>query len=268
MALDARSDMRSDYFDRTVAFTEGAGLTVTDSLDDKLFERLLDGEDVLLIYRTDWTRHLLDKSMSAPKYSFRHTWERFKGVIWDRGTINGGYDDKDVLCEMGFATDGQLNFQYYPLVEDSDKINLDDFPVKVHSLVSGLDKCNRDRFDPSKFKLPELMYDRTMRNFSYAFELRVGEGRLLVTGMNFTGAAQGEPATLAMLKALVNYCHSDKFGRGEAISVAELRSYLKSVADMGPQKERMMTQYWQLDDEPVESMEYWRESERYLREDE
>ena len=28
-----------------------------------------------------------------------------------------------------------------------------------------------------------------------------------------------------------------------------------------------MTQYWQLDAEPVESMEYWEESERYLREE-
>jgi hypothetical protein len=28
----------------------------------------------------------------------------------------------------------------------------------------------------------------------------------------------------------------------------------------------MMTQYWQLDAEPVESMDYWTESERYLRE--
>ncbi len=29
----------------------------------------------------------------------------------------------------------------------------------------------------------------------------------------------------------------------------------------------MMTQYWQLDKDPVESIEYWIESERYLKED-
>ena len=106
-----------------------------------------------------------------------------------------------------------------------------------------------------------------MRNFSYAFELRVGKGRLLVTGFNFTGIAKGEPATAAMLKALVSYCHSADFGRGAKISTTDLKAYLSATAAKGPQKEGMMTQYWQLDCEPVESMEYWVESERYLRED-
>ena len=151
------------------------------------------------------------------------------------------------------------------MIEDSDKINLDDFPVKAHSLVSGLDKCNRDRFDVSKFKFSELRPERTMRNFSYAFELRVGKGRLLVTGLNFTDTTN--PATVSMLKALVSYCHTADFGRGAQISTADLKAYLSATAANGPQKEGMMTQYWQLDCEPVESMEYWIESERYLRED-
>ena len=70
-----------------------------------------------------------------------------------------------------------------------------------------------------------------------------------------------------MLKALIGYCNSDAFGKGEWISSEELKRYLMKTAEAGPQKEGMMTQYWQLDDEPVESMEYWIESERYLRED-
>ena len=45
-----------------------------------------------------------------------------------------------------------------------------------------------------------------------------------------------------------------------------LKNYLEKVAQSGPNKEGMMTQYWQLDAEPVESMSYWEESERYLRE--
>ena len=53
---------------------------------------------------------------------------------------------------------------------------------------------------------------------------------------------------------------------GKYLSAEELRTYLAAVAAGGPQKEGMMTQYWQLDEEPVESMEYWDESERYLRE--
>ena len=266
LAIDASCDMTGDYLTRAVSFDTGADLVITDKLDDKLFERLDNGEDVILIYRTDWCRHLLNKGMDAPKYSFRHVWERYKGVIWDRGTINGGPDKAEILNKYGFVTDGQINYQYYHLIDDSDKITLDDFPCKVESLVSGLDKASRDRFDASKFELRELLRDRTMRNFSYAFSLKVGKGRLLVTGFNFTGAANFEPATLAMLKTLVAYAHSEDFTRGDAITTDELKKYLSSVAKEGPQKEGMMTQYWQLDCEPVESMEYWRESERYLNE--
>ena len=34
-----------------------------------------------------------------------------------------------------------------------------------------------------------------------------------------------------------------------------------------PVKERMMTQFWTLDAEPVESAQYWKESKEYLMED-
>ena len=268
ISLDARLDMADSYLDYRCKFTENKKAPlVTDKIDAAL-SALERGEKVVLIYRTDWTRHLLHKGMEAPEYSFRHVWDRFKGVIWDRGTINGGFDEADLLNKHGFSAYGEINFQYYNLIDDSDKINLDDFPVSVRSLVSGLDKSSRDRFDPKFFKLPELMYDRTMRRFSYAFMLNVGKGSLLVTGFNLTGVGKGEPSAVAMLKALVSIAASESAPKECKMSVEELRKYLSDVAKSGPQKERMMTQYWQLDEEPVESIAYWEESERYLREDE
>jgi hypothetical protein len=114
----------------------------------------------------------------------------------------------------------------------------------------------------------ELRYERTMRRFSYAFEVKVGRGRLLVTGFNFTSVDQGDPAATAMLLALVDYCNSPEFCASTSkMEIEELKAYLSAVAKSGPQKEGMMTQYWQLDEEPVESMAYWTESERYIRED-
>ena len=243
--------------------TEDNKLIITDKLDDELFTALENGKAVMLTYRENWTRHLLDKSQKAPKYAFRAVWDRYKGVIWERGTINGGKDDKEILNKYGFVTDGQLNFQYYDLINDSDKINLDDFPVEVKSIVSCFDKSSRDRFDATKFRLPELMYDRTMRHFSYVFELKVGKGRLLVTGFNFTDMKK--PAVKSMFNTLINYCKSSDFAPEAELSVEALKSYLEKVAQSGPNKEGMMTQYWQLDAEPVESMQYWEESERYLR---
>lgn len=239
-------------------------LIVTDKLDDELFDALENGKTVMLTYRENWTRHLLDKTQKAPKYAFRAVWDRYKGVIWDRGTINGGKDDKEILNKYGFVTDGQLNFQYYDLINDSDKINLDDFPVVVKSIVSCFDKSSRDRFDATKFRLPELMYDRTMRHFSYVFELKVGKGKLLVCGFNLTNMES--PAVKAMFNTLINYCKSSDLAPEAELSVEALKSYLEKVAQSGPNKEGMMTQYWQLDAEPVESMAYWEESEKYLME--
>lgn len=267
LKLPAQKDMKDNYLDFRYSFCENDLLVVTDKLDDSLFEKLENGKDVILIYRTDWTRHLLHKDMDAPEYSFRHTWDRYKAVIWDRGTFNGGFDEKNILNKYGFCTNGRIDYQYYSLIDDSDKINLDDFPVKVKSIVSGLDKSNRDRFDVGKFKMPDFRYDKTMRNFSYAFEMRVGNGRLLVTGFNFTKINENDIASSAMLETLVKYCKSEDFKPEAEMSCDELKNYLKEVAKSGPQKEGMMTQYWQLDNEPVESMDYWNESERYLRED-
>ena len=260
--ITATVKMDADYIEST---NTDDSFIITDRLNDELFEDLANGKTVMLIYRTAWTRHLLDKTQKAPKYAFRGVWDRYKGVIWDRGTINGGKDDKEILNKYGFVTDGQLNFQYYDLINDSDKINLDDFPIDAKSIVSCFDKSSRDRFDATKFRLPELMYDRTMRHFSYVFELKVGGGKLLVCGFNFTNMEN--PAVKSMLNTLVSYCKSNDFMPQAEIAGSKLKSYLESVAQSGPNKEGMMTQYWQLDAEPVESMAYWEESERYLRED-
>lgn len=264
--IKAHYDMEKDYLKNFITNDNESDFVITDKLNDKLFDYLEEGKSVFLLYRTDWTRHLLNKGIEAPKYSFRHTWDRFKGVIWDRGTINGGIDDAELLTKYGFPSDGEINYHYYNLIDDSDKINLDDFPVKLKSIIRGLDKCNRDRFDPDMFGERELMYDRTMRNFSYVFEISVGKGKLLVSGLNFTGAENDEPASIAMLKALSDYIKSTDFNPSAKIESDALKEYLAKVSKEGPQKERMMTQYWQYDCEPVESDRYWKEAEIYLKE--
>ena len=104
-----------------------------------------------------------------------------------------------------------------------------------------------------------------MRHFSYLFDLKVGKGKLMVCAFNMTNA-KNDPSVRQMLKTMVDICHDDSFGKGGSTSVEELRNYLLSTAAKGANREGMMTQYWQLDAEPVESFEYWIESERYLRE--
>lgn len=50
-----------------------------------------------------------------------------------------------------------------------------------------------------------------------------------------------------------------------AITVAELKAWLLAQGRRGRIKERMMTQYWQFDDAPLESAQYWKQAEAWIR---
>ena len=237
---------------------------VTDDIE-KAFSSLEAGKNVCLVYRSEWTRHVANKSQQSPVYAFKATWNRFKPVIWDRGTNYGGLCNAELLKKHGFASDEFYDFNYCILTEDCDKIVLDDFPVKVENIVSGIDKSCRDRFDAYKgsFNLPEIMPDRTLRDFGYLFSLKVGGGRLLVCGLNLTGLDSNEPSSTGMAKFILNYIKSDDFAPEDGISLGKLKEYMKNCAST-PVKERMMTQFWELDDAPVESPSFWKESREYL----
>ena len=137
--------------------------------------------------------------------------------------------------------------------------------MKVKSIISGIDKSVRDRFDAYafSFNLPELQYDRTLRDFSYLFELKVGDGKLIVCGLNLTGLDDKEPSSLAMANFIIDYMSSKDFNPTDNLSLDELKKYMTECAKQ-PIKERMMTQFWQLDDTPVESEQYWEDSRKYL----
>jgi hypothetical protein len=245
--------------------TSGAGdveLMIAHRFTDEVFEQLGNGGDVLMLYRVPATR---DRKWPAPgeTYYLPATWDRFKGVIWDRGHNCGALvRESDALA--GFPNDGCVNLQFHALIDGCDKIVLDDFPASVKPIMEGIDKASRDRFDVYTYKLSELQPDRTMRRFAYLFEVRVGTGRLLVSGFNFTGVGRNVPECCAMFESLVRYVRGDSFSPAVGMTVHELRDYLREKGQGPIVKERRMTQYWQLDEEPLESKRYWRESMEYL----
>jgi beta-galactosidase len=238
-------------------------LLITDHFDENVVAHLAKGKDVLVIYRIPENR---DRKAPREKYYLPSTWERFKGTIWDRGHNCGGFLREHAMIN-DFPHEGFVDWQFYNLIEDSDKIDLDDFPVPVEPIIEGVDKAVRDRFDVHRFGLSEFQYEYTMRKFAYAFEVMVGAGRLLVTGMNFKGIERDVPEVCWMYESLMTYINSDQFRPVAAISVEEFRNYLITKGKAPRIKERMMTQYWQLDDAPLESKRYWKESEEWLRQE-
>ena len=233
---------------------------------EKAYDLLEKGKKVCLVYRSDWTRHRLNPDMKSPKYAFKASWNRFKPVIWDRGTNFGGINDKATLNKYGFPCEDYYDFNFGEISEDCDKINLDDFPIAVKKLISGIDKSSRDRFDAYKdaYNLPELMPDRTLRDFAYLFELKVGKGSLLVCGLNLTGLDKNEPSSIAMAEFIKRYINSEDFNPENGISLENLKAYMSECAKT-PVRERTMTQFWELDDAPVESPEFWRMAKEYLK---
>lgn len=246
-----------------INYDDGKNVVTADM--EKAFSSLEEGKNVCLVYRSEWTRHVANKAQQKPAYAFKATWNRFKPVIWDRGTNYGGLCNAGLLKKFGFASDKFYGLNYSLLSEDCDKIILDDFPVKVETVVSGIDKSCRDRFDAYKgsFNLPEIMPDRTLRDFGYLFSLKVGSGKLFVCGFNLTGLDRNEPSSAGMAKFILNYIKSEDFAPENGISLGELKEYMKKCA-LSPVKERMMTQFWELDDSPVESSSFWKESREYL----
>ena len=107
----------------------------------------------------------------------------------------------------------------------------------------------------------------TLRKFAYLFEVRVGSGRLLLTGLNFTGLNRSVPETCALFESLLRYVvSSDAFRPAAQISPEALEQYLLDKGKALRTRERRMTQYWQLDEEPLESNKYWKDSFEYIGE--
>ena len=255
---------RYPQIERSAAADTPEKLLIVNRFSDAVFAHLANGGDVLLLYRVPITR---DRKKRAPReeYYLPTTWERFKGVVWDRGHNCGAFM-RESAALSDFPHDGFLDLQFHSLIDDCDKIVLDDFPVPVEPIMEGVDKASRDRFDVFTYGLSELQPAYTMRKFAYLFELRVGRGRLFVSGFNFTGLNRGDPAASAMFESILRYVTSDAFRPTASIGVEDLKRYLREKGAAPIIKERRMTQYWQLDEEPLESKRYWQESLEYLDE--
>jgi hypothetical protein len=237
-------------------------LMIRNRFTDEVFKQLENGQDVLMLYRVDENR---DRKWTCEKekYYLPSVWDRLKAVIWDRGSNCGAFIEDHGAFKY-FPHDDFLNLQFFDLIDDCDKVNLDDFPVEVKPIMRGFDRAVRDRFDPNIYDMPELEPEWTMRNFAYAFELKVGKGRLFVSSFNFTGLNDNNPATCAMFESILKYMVSNDFKPKAETSVDALKNYLEGKGKQSRIKERTMTQFWQLNNEPLESKRFWKEAKEYI----
>ena len=243
--------------------SQDSNLLIKNRFDDEVFEHLENGGDVAILYRATETR-ARNQPAQKEKYYLPSTWDRYKGIIWDRGTFSGGFTNEHFITEQ-FENNGFLDLQFHDLIDDCDKINLDSFPIKdIEPIIQGVDKAVRDRFDVYTYSLSELQPDWTLRKFAYMFELKVGKGRLFVSGFNFTGIADNKPEVCFMFETILKYAASDKFAPKASISVDDLKEYLEQQGAKPRMPERKMTQFWQLNNMPLETDQYWKQAEEFI----
>ncbi|MCD6365659.1 MAG: hypothetical protein J7M14_07260, partial [Planctomycetes bacterium] len=240
-----------------------AKLLITNRFSNDVFKQLERGGDVLMLWRVGETR---SRAVTAEKekYYMPSTWDRFKQIIWDRGHNNGGFMRPHPALR-GFPHDGYVDFQFHHLIDDCDKFSLDGFPVAVSPAIQGVDKSSRDRFDVAVFKLSELQPAWTMRKFAYLFDLKLGRGRLMMCAFNFTGLNDNVPEVCGMFESIIAGMAKASWKPKAKISPADLKNYLAKMGRKPRIRERMMTQYWQLDAQPIESTQYWKDSEAWCR---
>ena len=138
-------------------------LLVSSHFDRPLLEYLAEGGRVLLL---------------APEPAFATVKTLgFRPASWDLGQ-QGAHVGTDVEQEhpamRGMPCEGWCDLQFYGLVQGSTMVSLDELPVKVRPIIRSIDLAHR------------------MSNRAYLFEVAVGKGRLLVSGLNFLVALGAE----------------------------------------------------------------------------
>ena len=226
--------------------TNEADLYITDSLNEKLLDKLDAGKTAILLYEHKSARNT---------WHFQGALERFKPCIWDRGSNLGGIIRSKTVADAVGGELFDLNMQ--PLLEAGYKVNLDECPWKVTEYVLGVDKPVRDRMKSLIDGYKHFIDRDTLRRFSHLFSLQVGAGQLIVCTFNMS--APENPVVANFLKVLID--HTDVLQGSAKISTAEFRAWLENINAEGIRKEDVMNHFWEIDNKPVEDTLFWEEAQ-------
>ena len=137
---------------------------------------------------------------------------RFKPVYWSTGHFRRANAELSSLgycvradhpALRGFPTEDWADWQWYKLVEGGLKHALADLPEGVEPIV---------------MPVPDLHFSTFM---GMLFELKVGEGRLMVCGLNLSDDAL--PEARAMKKGILSYMESQDFNPAVSMEIGKFQ---------------------------------------------
>jgi hypothetical protein len=177
-------------------------IVITRQLDIEALRALREGKSVLM--------------MPDPQNVVSDVPPGFTTIFWNTQWTNGQPPHTlGILCDpehpafSSFPTEFHSNWQWQDLIRNSKAMILDDFPGKLDPIVQVIDDWNRNR------------------KLGLIFEGAIGEGKLLVCGIDLRTDLDKRPVARQMLRSLLNYMDSPAFKPKVRLQVEAVDGLLK-----------------------------------------
>lgn len=181
---------------------------ITESLSPKIIEDLKSGGTILLS---------LGKGKVSPEWG-GDIGVGFSSIFWNTAwTIGQKPHTLGILCNpehpalSEFPTEYHSNWQWWDAMSHSDAIILNSLPIELKPIVRIVDDWV------------------TNRRLALLFEAKVGEGRILLSGIDLHSDLDNRPEARQLLHSLIKYMNSEKFDPAVEISAETLEGIGEAV---------------------------------------
>lgn len=188
------------------ALTEPKTVYVTGKLDQEASDRLDRGENVMLA--------LEPGSIKADKGGDIEV--GFSSIFWNTAwTRKQAPHTLGIYCNpahpafMNFPTDSHSDYQWWDIVSHCDAMVLDQMPPELTPIVYLID----DWF--------------TNRRLAIAYEAKAGNGRILVTSIDFNSDIENRIAARQLKNSLLNYMNSGNFNPATKVTISQIKELIK-----------------------------------------
>jgi len=177
---------------------EKAEVTVCHQLDESAVEILDNGGKVLLMVHPDSIPE--DKA-----YGFASIfWNRLYFPVQPTYTLGLLCNPAHPVFEL-FPTEYHSNWQWWDVAMRSNNMILNEFDPTLRPLIQPIDDWN------------------TARRLGILFEVKMGEGKLMVCSMDLSKDLEKRPVAKQMLCSILNYMNSDEFNPSQVLGLAETK---------------------------------------------
>lgn len=183
--------------------TSKSEVYLANRMNNETIKRLEKGEKVLLQASELGTEITSDKIAFYPLY-----WSLTFFPGQGRNTIGMVVQDKHPLY-ASFPTDSHSDWQWQAIYKDARAFYINDYPESYKPIAQPVDDFHRNN------KLASI------------FELKVGKGKLLVTGFDLQD--DENPVARQLKASILDYMNSDKFNPQHEVAVSKLQTMFTYV---------------------------------------